>query len=80
MNYIMDEALILVPVLLILGKIIKVSSIIQNRFIPFVLLAISVVFTTLMMGLSVQTIIQAILVTGAAVFGHQITKQLRDVQ
>ncbi|GAA1068987.1 hypothetical protein GCM10009662_85370 [Catellatospora coxensis] len=80
MNYIMEDALILIPVLMILGKMIKVSSIMPNRFIPFALLAISLVFSTIMMGVSLQTVIQAILVTGAAVFGHQVVKQLKEVK
>ncbi|GAA0454535.1 phage holin family protein [Alkalibacillus silvisoli] len=79
LNYIMDDALILIPVLMILGKMIKTSSIMPNRFIPFALLAISIMFSTIMMGLSLQTLIQAILVTGAAVFGHQLVKQMREV-
>ncbi|MDV2582759.1 phage holin family protein [Alkalibacillus haloalkaliphilus] len=78
-SYIMEDALILIPVLMILGKMIKVSSIMPNRFIPFALLSISIVFSTIMMGLSLETFIQAILVTGAAVFGHQLVKQMREI-
>ncbi|MET3683335.1 hypothetical protein ABID56_001430 [Alkalibacillus flavidus] len=78
LNFVMDQALILIPVLWILGKMIKQMALVPNRFIPVTLLAISVVFTTVMMGLSVESIIQAILVTGAAVFGHQIVKQFRQ--
>ncbi|NIK13253.1 phage holin family protein [Alkalibacillus almallahensis] len=78
LDYVMDEAFVLIPVLWILGKMIKQMQLMPNRFIPITLLGISTIFTTVMMGLSVETFIQAILVTGAAVFGHQLWKQFNN--
>ncbi|MDQ0160247.1 phage holin family protein [Alkalibacillus salilacus] len=78
LDYVMDEAFVLIPVLWILGKMIKQMQLMPNRFIPITLLGISTIFTTVMMGLSVETLIQAILVTGAAVFGHQLWKQFNN--
>ncbi|SEP86044.1 phage holin family protein [Piscibacillus halophilus] len=77
MNYIMEEALILVPVLMILGKMIKQSRLLPNRYIPLLLLFISLILTNILLGLSFDAFIQSILVAGAAVFGHQLFKQMR---
>ncbi|GEL77115.1 phage holin family protein [Tenuibacillus multivorans] len=75
MDFIIEEALILIPVLMILGRIIKTSSIIPNRFIPLSLLVISIILSGIMLGFSFDTFIQSILVAGASVFGHQLYKQ-----
>ncbi|MGP4072107.1 phage holin family protein [Piscibacillus sp. B03] len=77
-NFIMDEALILVPVLMVLGKIIKQSQVIPSRFIPLSLLVISIILTSIMLGFSFEAFIQSILIAGAAVFGHQLFKQSRN--
>lgn len=74
-NYIMDEALVLVPVLLIIGKIVKDTPNIKNWMIPYILLVIGTVLAGLMMGFSLNSFIQGVLVTGTAVFSHQIVKQ-----
>ncbi|MFD2639931.1 phage holin family protein [Piscibacillus salipiscarius] len=75
LSFIMDEALILVPVLMVLGKIIKQTQLIPNRFIPLSLLLISIILTSVMLGLSFEAFIQSILIAGTAVFGHQLFKQ-----
>ncbi|MGM8214622.1 phage holin family protein [Bacillaceae bacterium W0354] len=80
LTYVKDEALVLIPVLMILGKIIKISNIIPNRYIPLTLLLISILFTTAQFGITYQSVIQAVLLAGAAVFGHQIVKQARSDQ
>lgn len=77
LSFIMDEALILVPVLMVLGKIIKQTQLIPNRFIPLSLLLISIILTSVMLGLSFEAFIQSILIAGTAVFGHQLFKQRR---
>lgn len=78
LTYVKEEALVLVPVLMILGKMIKVSKIIESRFIPLILLFISLIFTTFNFGFSYQSVIQGILVAGAAVFSHQLIKQAKN--
>jgi uncharacterized membrane protein len=74
-TYIIKEALILIPVLMIIGKIVKSTPKIKNWLIPYILLVLGIVLTGLMMGFSVESFIQGVLVTGTAVFGHQIVKQ-----
>ena len=75
-GYIMDNALILIPALVIIGAIIKEIEAIPNKWIPLILLPIGIAGALLLGGLSADSVIQGILVTGAAVYGNQIVKQL----
>ncbi|RNA70309.1 phage holin family protein [Alteribacter keqinensis] len=77
LQFIVDEALILIPVLMIIGKIIKQTPRVPDWLIPYLLLGLGIVFTTYLIGFSMQAVIQGVLVTGAAVFGHQLIKQTR---
>jgi hypothetical protein len=76
LNYIISEALILIPGLLILGQIIKHIEIIPDKYIPLILLVIGIPAAMAMTGWTVDGAIQGVLVTGAAVFGNQVWKQL----
>ena len=76
MGYIVQEGLILIPALLIIGMMIKKIPNIQNWTIPFILLVPGVGGTIAILGWSAQAIIQGILITGAAVYGNQIWKQI----
>lgn len=71
-DYIVDQALIVIPVLLILGKIFKETPSFKDWLIPYLLLLLGIIFTTFLMGFNVDAFIQGILVSGAAVFGHQL--------
>lgn len=77
-NYITENALILVPVLLIIGQIVKNIKVIPDKFIPLILLPFGVVGAMALGGWTVDGAIQGILVTGCAVYGNQIYKQLKD--
>lgn len=76
LEYIIEEGLVMVPVLFILGEIIKRTELLDNNWIPLALLLISIGFTPLLLGGYVATnIVQAILVAGATVFGNELIKQ-----
>ncbi|PKR78382.1 holin [Halalkalibacillus sediminis] len=77
-NFIMEELLILVPVLLIIGKIIKISTTIPHRYIPLFLLVTSMVLTFTRLGINFESLVQSVLITGTAVFGHQLFKQMKE--
>ncbi|RLQ96130.1 phage holin family protein [Falsibacillus albus] len=79
-NYIVNQALILIPVLWIIGKIVKKTPKIKDWVIPYILLITGVVLAGFIMGFSVQSFIQGVLVAGASVFGHQIVKQTIEKQ
>jgi hypothetical protein len=76
--YIVDGALILIPVLLIIGQIIKSIPGIPNWLIPLVLLVPGVIGAGFLGGWTAQSVIQGVLVTGAAVYGNQIYKQIQN--
>lgn len=76
MNYILENALVLIPVLMIIGSIIKGIEMIPNKFIPLLLLPFGVVGAMALCGWTIEGAIQGVLVTGAAVYGHQLVKQL----
>lgn len=77
MEFLLEEALILIPVLLIVGKLLKRTPSIKDWLIPYVLLVLGVALSLLVMGLHVDAVVQGVLVTGAAVFGHQLLKQVK---
>lgn len=78
-NYVVDKALILIPFLWVIGAIIKGidNKIINDKFIPVILLIIGIITSIAMLGFSVDSIIQGVLVTGVSVYGNQIIKQLK---
>ena len=78
LKYITENALILIPVLLILGQIVKNIQVVPDKFIPLILLPFGVVGAMALGGWTVDSAIQGILVTGCAVYGNQIYKQLKD--
>ena len=76
-EYLIEDALVIIPTLMILGKIIKDTPNIQDWLIPYILLVIGVVFAVGMIGFSFDSVIQGILVSGSAVLGNQLYKQVK---
>jgi hypothetical protein len=76
MNYIVDNALVLIPALIIIGQIIKNIPSVPNWMIPLALLVPGVIGTMAIVGWDVPGAVQGILVTGAAVYGNQLWKQV----
>ena len=75
MSYIVERALVLIPALNVLGLIFKSIERIPDKFIPLLLFGIS--GSIALTGLSADSVIQGVLVTGAAVYGNQVVKQLK---
>lgn len=80
LSYILEEGLIIIPALYIIAEIIKRAEVVKDKYIPLILLVISVIGTplTLIGGYTAQNVVQAILVAGATVFSNQIVKQSRS--
>ena len=76
MNYIVDNCLILIPVLYIIGMILKNLERIEDKYIPLILLPIGVALAIAVKGIDVDSVIQGILITGVTVYGNQIFKQI----
>lgn len=77
-EYIVENALVLVPVLNVIGMIIKNTEKIPDKYIPLILLFFGVVGTVAILGLTPHSVVQGVLVTGAAVYGNQVVKQLKS--
>ncbi len=76
-EYITENALLLIPVLNVIGMIIKNTEKIPNKYIPLILLGFGIIGSIAIMGLSPESVVQGVLVTGAAVYGNQVFKQLK---
>ena len=80
-SYIIEEGLIMIPVLYIIGEIIKFTGVLNNKWIPLTLLVFSLLFTPLLLGgFTPDNIVQGVLVTGVTVLGDQLIKQSRKVR
>lgn len=76
LNYIVGNKLILIPVLYVIGYIIKNTRVIRNKFIPLLLLLIGIILSILMGGDTIiNNVVQGILVTGATVMTDQMIRQ-----
>jgi hypothetical protein len=75
-KFIVDQALILIPVLYIIGLMLKNLKSIPDKYIPLILLVVGVGMSLALIGINAQAIIQGVLVTGVAVFTNQLIKQL----
>lgn len=75
-QYITENALILIPVLNIIGVILKDTKKIPDKYIPIILLGFGILGAVAIMGLSPEGVVQGVLVTGTAVYGNQVVKQL----
>ena len=79
--FILEEALVMIPVLLIFGWVIKQTNKVSNNYIPVILLVLGVGFTPLLLGgFTPHNVVQGVLVTGGAVLTHQLYKQTQEVK
>lgn len=75
-SYITENALILIPVLCVLGRMLKGTEKITDKYIPIILLPIGIILSMLIAGFTVDGFIQGVLVTGCSVYCNQLVKQL----
>ena len=77
MEYITENALILIPVLYVIGMFLKALEFIKDKYNPCILLVIGIAFSVALIGLNVNAVLQGILVAGATVLGNQLIKQYK---
>lgn len=76
LDYVVQEGLVMIPVLFIIGEIVKGTELLSNKWIPLVVLVISIGFTPLVLGAyTADNIVQAVLVAGVTVFGNELIRQ-----
>lgn len=76
MNFILDNALIFIPVIYILGSMLKGTEHVPDKYIPIILLPIGIALSIFSTGVSVDAVVQGVLVVGAAVYANQVKKQI----
>lgn len=74
-QYITQKALILIPALYVLGMLIKGTESVKDKYIPIILLIAGIAGAIGILGVSADSVIQGILVTGATVYTNQLIKQ-----
>lgn len=74
-DYILDNALILIPAIYVIGAILKGTELVKDKYIPVILLPIGIVLGMILVGFNVNGFIQGVLVTGVAVYANQLVKQ-----
>ena len=77
LTYITENAYILIPALWIIGRILKGINKIPDKWIPRILLPFGVIGAMALGGWTFESAIQGVLITGTAVYGNQIVKQLK---
>ncbi|HIU35883.1 MAG TPA: phage holin family protein [Candidatus Fimenecus excrementigallinarum] len=77
LDFIMEHALILVPVLNILGLIFKKTEKVPDKWIPLLLLGFGLAGAFLLLGFHADAAVQGVLVTGVSVYGDQLVKQFK---
>lgn len=77
-NYIIEKALVLVPVLYVIGAMLKNTPIVKDWTIPWVMLVLGIFGGVSVIGFNVEGVLQGILVAGATVFTHQLIKQSHE--
>ena len=75
-KFITEQALILIPVLYVVGMFLKSTEKISDKYIPTILLVVGVIGANALLGVSVNSTIQGVLVAGTSVFANQIIKQI----
>lgn len=80
-TFIMEELLILIPVLYFIGFLLKRTKNVQNWMIPWIVMGLGIVFSLLLVAPTPEAIIQGILIAGATVLTHELYSQTvnRDV-
>ena len=78
LSYITENALIIIPVLYIIGMILKGTEKVKDKYIPLILLPIGIALSMGIAGaITADAIIQGVLVTGASVYANQLVKQIQ---
>ena len=76
-QFISEGNIYIIAVIYAIGMFIKASAI-KDKLIPFILLALGIVFSMLLNGFNVDSVMQGILCSASAVFVNQLVKQAKE--
>ncbi len=78
LKYVIEEALVMIPVLWVIAEVIKRLNYIENRWIPLIVLSISLAFSPwLLGGYTPQNLVQAVLVAGGEMLLYQVADKTK---
>ena len=81
LNMIVEDGLIMIPALFVIGEIVKQTETVDKRWVPVIIISVSFLLTPLVLGgYTPDNVVQAILVAGAPVLGHEVLKNGKDAQ
>lgn len=79
-KYITENALVLIPVLYIIGQVIKGIEKVADKYIHLILLPCGILGSIALSGVSADSVIQGILVVGVTVYSNQLIKQVTKAE
>lgn len=74
-SFIVKDAYILIPVLFVIGLLLKRTPGLPDWLIPWILLVLGMAGGFFLRDMHIDGLLQGVLVTGVTVFGHQLYKQ-----
>lgn len=75
-RFISENEYVIIAALWFLGEIIKTTKVVNSRWIPFILLVVSLILTPAIIGgYNAYNIVIAVIVAGMSVFADQLLKQ-----
>ena len=80
MDYIIQDAYILVPVLYVIGIFLKRTPKVPDWLIPWILTGLGMIGAFFLSGMKLSGILQGVLVAGVTVFANQLYKQTTNRQ
>lgn len=75
MEFMVRQALVLVPILWIVGAVIKNTPFIPDWLIPYILLVLGALGGLAVVSVDGYGVMQGIFAAGLSVLGHQLVKQ-----
>ncbi len=77
-QFLIEQALILVPVLMVIGAFLKKTPKVSSWSIPWILFVLGIIGGMLILGFNIYGMMQGIIASGVAVFAHQLYKQAKN--
>lgn len=75
-TYVNTESLVVIPMLYVIGMMLKGTNRVTDNYIPLILVVIGIAICIGINGFNVNSIIQGVLVTGVSVYTNQLIKQV----
>lgn len=78
LKFVVEKAIVLIPVLYVIGMFLKATPKVADWTIPWVLLGLGVLLAIGILGPNIDAVIQGILAAGTTVFTNQLIKQTKN--